>query len=57
MENGDYFPIDLTRPPFNITGVLQVFSENSEDADKKHLFLIDVAKMTWSRANAELPSF
>jgi hypothetical protein len=52
MENGGYFPVDLTRPPFNVTGVLKVFSVNSEYADKKHLFLIDVGKMSWS---AQLP--
>lgn len=52
MENGDFFPIDLTRPPFNVTGVVKVFSENSEDVDKKHLFLIDVANMKWSRFNS-----
>ncbi|KAG1678404.1 hypothetical protein FOA52_015171 [Chlamydomonas sp. UWO 241] len=25
---GDYYPIDLVSPPFNLTGVVQVFSEN-----------------------------
>lgn len=43
---GEYYPIDLLEPPFNVSKPLEVIDEHTEDG--KHLLLFEVAKMTWS---------
>lgn len=43
---GGYYPIDLLKPPFNVSQPVEVIDEKV--ADGKHLLLFEVAKMTWS---------
>lgn len=45
IKAGDYYPIDLTKPPFNLGPVLEVLDEGTPDG--KHLLLLDVANMAW----------
>jgi hypothetical protein len=42
IRPGEYFLIDLTRPPFNLNNYVEVKSENVPDAATKHLLLYDV---------------
>jgi hypothetical protein len=39
---GDYFSIDLTRPPFNLNNYISVISEDRLDPPFKHLVLYDI---------------
>jgi hypothetical protein len=40
IEIGDYFPIDLTKPPFNLNKYLEIFDEKTYEF--KHLILYDI---------------
>jgi hypothetical protein len=43
---GGYYPINLLKPPFNVSRPLEVIDEQVPDG--KHLLLFEVGKMTWS---------
>ena len=40
IEIGDYFPIDLTKRPFNLNKYVEVFDEKT--VEFKHLILYDI---------------
>lgn len=47
---GDYYPIDLTKAPFNVQQPKEIIDEGVVDpitGDRKHLLLYEVATMTW----------
>jgi hypothetical protein len=39
---GDYFPLDLTQPPFNLNQTVEIFPENNFEDDEKYLILYDI---------------
>eukprot|EP00798_Chlamydomonas_sp_ICE-L_P006839 gene6839-30815_t len=56
---GDYFPINLKLPPFNLTGIIHEYSEERWDPvhnsttpiereDSKYQYLVNVSAMTWA---------
>jgi hypothetical protein len=55
IAGGDYYPIDLTKPPFNVRPApLEVIDEKSIDG--KHMLLFDVSEMEWDDPLAYLPA-
>lgn len=42
IEIGGYFPIDVTKPPFNLTKYLRVYKEIADDSEPKSLLLYDI---------------
>jgi len=42
---GQYYPLDLLKPPFNVSQPLEIFDEQTDHG--KHMLLFDVQKMTW----------
>jgi hypothetical protein len=45
LQAGGYYPIDLIKPPFNLSPPLEVLDENTEHG--KHMLLFNVQSMTW----------
>lgn len=52
IKAGDYYSIDLLKPPFSTREPVEVFDE--QDAEKKHMLLFDVTRMTWEDSLAGL---
>eukprot|EP00775_Hariotina_reticulata_P009452 gene9452-9618_t len=46
IVGGDYYDIDLTRPPFNVWPPVEVFNEQTPDG--KHMVLFDMRSVTWT---------
>jgi hypothetical protein len=46
IAGGDYYAIDLTRPPFNVWPTVEVIDEQT--ADGKHMVLFDMRSVTWA---------
>lgn len=45
IKAGEYYSIDLTKPPFNLGPPLEVINEKTPDG--KHMLLFNVTSMTW----------
>lgn len=43
---GDYYEVDLLKPPFSVSKPLEIIDENTPDG--KHMLLFEVANLTWS---------
>jgi len=48
IAGGDYYALDLLKPPFNVSKPLEILDEQTPDG--KHMLLFDVQKMTWDDA-------
>jgi hypothetical protein len=45
LQAGDYYPINLLKPRFNMSAPLEVIDEDTPDG--KHMLLFNVHSMTW----------
>ncbi len=45
---GDYYPVDVTKPPFNVRPApVEVVDEKTIGEDPKYMLLFDVSSMEW----------